>query len=386
MLTLTATPIPRTLLAAIVGVQAVSVIATPPARRRPIRTFVAPFDSTTMREALLRENRRGGQSFVVCPRIEDMEPMKTRLASLAPELEILVAHGGMPPDEVDTAMVRFADGAGDVLLATNIIESGLDVPRANTMLIWHADRFGLAQLHQLRGRVGRGRAQGIAYLLTEPNADIAPATLKRLETLATLDRLGAGFALSERDLDLRGAGDLMGDKQAGHMKLIGAGLYRHLLGRALVEARGETPPEDWIPEVNIGTGGSFPEAYVPEPELRMNLYNRLFRAETPREIDALGDEIEDRFGPLPEPLQGLLGRVRLGILCRRAGVARIDAGPQGIALTFRPGAIATPAVEALLARAGESLQWRGERLVLPQETDSGEERQRLVSELLETIT
>jgi transcription-repair coupling factor (superfamily II helicase) len=171
----------------------------------------------TVREALSRERRRGGQSFVVCPRVEDIEPMTGRLAELVPELQVMVAHGKMPAEEIDDAMVRFAEGDGDVLLATNIIESGLDVPRVNTMLVWRADRFGLSQLHQLRGRVGRGRARGVAYLLTDPAQEIAPATVKRLQTLETLDRLGAGFAISARDLDLRGAGDLLGEEQAGHV-------------------------------------------------------------------------------------------------------------------------------------------------------------------------
>jgi transcription-repair coupling factor (superfamily II helicase) len=301
-------------------------------------------------------------------------------------LQVLVAHGGLPPDEVDTTMVRFADGDGDVLLATNIIESGLDVPRANTMLVWRADRFGLAQLHQVRGRVGRGRAQGIAYLLTEPAAELAAATRKRLETLATLDRLGAGFALSARDLDIRGAGDLLGEEQAGHMKLIGAGLYRHLLQRALVIAQGEQPPEDWMPEVNIGATGSFPEAYVPEPDLRINLYARLFAAGTAREIDALADEIEDRFGPLPEAVSGLLARVRLGVLCRQAGVERLDAGPQGIALTFRPGALGKPGMEEAVAAMGDAAEFRGERLIVSRPSETAEERQGLAADLLEALS
>jgi transcription-repair coupling factor (superfamily II helicase) len=238
VLTLTATPIPRTLQAALVGLQELSLITTPPARRRPIRTFLTPFDAVTAREALVRERARGGQSFVVCPRVEDIAPMAERLAKLVPELQVFTAHGKMPADAIDDAMVRFADGEGDVLLATNIIESGLDVPRANTMLVWRPDRFGLAQLHQLRGRVGRGRVRGVCYLLTDPAAKIPEATLKRLSTLEALDRLGAGFAISARDLDMRGAGDLLGEEQAGHLKLIGSGLYQHLLERALRRARG----------------------------------------------------------------------------------------------------------------------------------------------------
>jgi len=239
ILTLTATPIPRTLQTALVGLQQLSVIATPPARRQPIRTSVGEFDAATVRTALLREKSRGGQSFVVVPRIEDMTAMAERLAKIAPELSTREAHGKMPPADIDDAMVKFAEGDGDVLLATNIIEAGLDVPRANTMIVWRADRFGLSQLHQLRGRVGRGGRRGQVLLVTEPGATIAAATLKRLRTLQAFDRLGAGFAISARDLDMRGAGDLLGDTQAGHMKLIGVDLYQHLLGLALRAARGE---------------------------------------------------------------------------------------------------------------------------------------------------
>ena len=335
VLTLTATPIPRTLHAAMLGLQDLSVIATPPAQRRPIRTIVGPFDEASLRQALVRERRRGGQSFVVCPRIEDIEPLAKRLATLVPELAVLLAHGKMPAAEIDDAMVRFADGDGDVLLATNIIESGLDVPRANTMLVWRADRFGLAQLHQLRGRVGRGRVRGICYLMTDPEAKIGAATRKRLATLETMDRLGAGFAISARDLDARGAGDLFGEDQAGHVKLIGMGLYRHLLERALRAARGEPPPDEWSPELNLGAAGRIPADYVPEAEVRINLYARLAKLTDESDVDALGEEIEDRFGTAPEPVRELFALTRLKHLCRRAGIARLDAGPQAIAVSFR---------------------------------------------------
>ena len=385
VLTLTATPIPRTLQAAMVGLQDLSIIATPPARRRPIRTFVMPFDGATAREALLREKRRGGQSFFVCPRIEIIEPMAARLRDLAPELDTVVAHGKMPAAEIDEAMVAFAEGEGDVLLATNIIESGLDVPRANTMLIWRADRFGLSQLHQLRGRVGRGRMRGIAYLLTDPEAKIAEATAKRLQTLEALDRLGAGFAISARDLDLRGAGDLIGEEQAGHVKLIGVGLYQHLLERALLVAKGEALDDDWTPELKFGAAGAIPEAYVPEQEVRLNLYARLAKLQEPREIDALRDEIEDRFGPLPDELEQLVGMARLRPLCRRLGVARIEAGPQAIALTFRPGAGDEDSVKAAVASSDGMVEWKADRLIARRSSGDVAERQRLAADLLERL-
>ena len=225
---------------AMVGLQKISIIATPPARRQPIRTSLDTFDDIRVRTALLREKGRGGQSFVVVPRIEDMEGLAKRISRIVPDLSLLQAHGKMPAADIDDVMVRFADGEGDILLATNIIEAGLDVPRANTMIVWRADRFGLAQLHQLRGRVGRGNRRGQVILLTGSDDKIGERTLKRLRTLATFDRLGAGFDISARDLDMRGAGDLLGDDQAGHMRLIGTELYQHLLGNALRQARGET--------------------------------------------------------------------------------------------------------------------------------------------------
>ena len=279
VLTLSATPIPRTLQAAMVGLQSLSVIATPPVVRQPIRTVIGTFDDETLRAALMREHRRAGQSFVVCPRIEDIAPMAERLRALVPELKTVTAHGDLKPVEMDAAMVSFADGDGDVLLATSIIESGLDVPRANTMLVWDAERFGISQLHQLRGRVGRGQRRGVAYLFGHPDKPFTAATEKRLRTLEALDRLGAGFAISARDLDLRGAGDLVGDTQAGHVQLVGLGLYQHLLQLALRVAKGETV-DDWNPDIQIGLNGRVPATYVPEPEVRLSLYTRLLRLRT----------------------------------------------------------------------------------------------------------
>lgn len=337
VLTLSATPIPRTLQSALVGLQQLSIIATPPARRQPIRSSVGAFDDATVRAALLRERSRGGQSFVVVPRIEDLDGLSAKLAKLVPELEVLQAHGKLPATDLDETMVRFAGGDGDVLLATNIIEAGLDVPRANTMIVWRADRFGLSQLHQLRGRVGRGSRRGQILLLTEPASDIAPRTLARLNTLAAFDRLGAGFAISARDLDMRGAGDLLGDEQAGHAKLIGVDLYQHLMERAIARARGEVA-EDWTPELNIGLPGVLPEAWIPDLDLRITLHARLARIADIAGLESFEEELVDRFGELPDEARTLLGAARLRVLARLAGVARVDAGPAAIALTPRRGA------------------------------------------------
>ncbi len=354
ILTLTATPIPRTLQTALVGLQQLSVIATPPARRQPIRTSVGEFDAATFRTALLREKSRGGQSFVVVPRIEDMGAMAGRLAEIAPELSTREAHGKMAPADIDDAMVRFADGDGDVLLATNIIEAGLDVPRANTMIVWRADRFGLSQLHQLRGRVGRGGRRGQVLLVTEPGATIAAATLKRLRTLQAFDRLGAGFAISARDLDMRGAGDLLGDTQAGHMKLIGVDLYQHLLGLALRAARGEVV-DDWVPDLRLGHAGRLPGSWIPDVEVRLSLYGRLARLLDAAAIDAFEAELEDRFGPLPTDAAVLLDVAWIRAMARALAIAKIEAGPAAIAMTLRPHAHADVAAAGLVEKAGRYL-------------------------------
>jgi transcription-repair coupling factor (superfamily II helicase) len=330
-LSLTATPIPRTLQSALVGLQPVSILATAPARRQPIRTEVGGLDEAKLRTALMRERTRGGQSFVVVPRIEDMEGLGTMLERLVPELSLVRAHGKMPAAEIDESMVAFAAGDGDVLLATNIIEAGLDVPRANTMVVMRAEHFGLAQLHQLRGRVGRGARRGHILLMTG-KADIPKRTLDRLNTLAAFDRLGAGFAISARDLDLRGAGDLLGEEQSGHLKLIGIDLYQELLGKALRRARGEETdvPE---PELRLGLAGRLPAEWIPEEEVRLSLYLRLARVEDSAGLDALRAELADRFGELPAEAEALLGAAQVRMLAQDAGVRRIDAGPAAIAIT-----------------------------------------------------
>jgi transcription-repair coupling factor (superfamily II helicase) len=378
VLTLTATPIPRTLQAALVGLQSLSVIATPPARRQPIRTMRAPLDDALLVQALRREARRGGQSFVVCPRIEDIGPMRERIAELLPDLSLLVAHGAMLPAEVDEALVRFASGGADALLSTNIVETGLDVPRANTMLVWRPDRFGLSQLHQLRGRVGRGRVRGVIYLLTDPAAPPTPATDRRLRTLEALDRVGAGFAISARDLDLRGAGDLLGEEQAGHLRLVGIELYRHMLDRALAMARGEKPSEQWTPHLGLNLDAFIPPEHVPEEALRVELHTRLgelMRRADLRGLQDMVDEAEDRFGPAPEPFRNLLALARLAVLCRRLGVARLEVGPQAAAVSFR-GAV-PPAAPPLEENKG--------RLILRQESTDAAGRLKVAEAVLAAL-
>ncbi len=373
VLTLSATPIPRTLQAALVGLRQLSMIATPPARRQPIRTAVSTFSPETLRAALLRERSRGGQSFVVVPRIADMAPLAEKLARIVPELEVMQAHGKLPAAEIDDVMVRFGRGEGDVLLATNIIEAGLDVPRANTMIVHHADRFGLSQLHQLRGRVGRGGRRGQLMLATEAGATIAPATLKRLRTLQAFDRLGAGFAISARDLDLRGAGDLVGEEQAGHMKLIGIDLYQFLLTRALRAARGE-PVDPPAPELTLEVAGRLPERWIPEEEVRLALYGRLSRLTDEAGIDAFEEELEDRFGAIPEEALILIDLARVRRLAQAAAITRVDAGPAAIALTPQKDG---PVPKGLAAKNG--------RWLLAERIPGPAERLRRVADVLEEV-
>lgn len=386
-LTLTATPIPRTLQSAMIGVQEVSVIASPPARRRPIRTFLAPFDEASLKTALMRERRRGGQSFMVAPRIEDIAPLAKMLARIVPDLQIVIAHGDLPAETADAVMVGFADGQGDVLLATNIIESGLDVPRANTMVVWRPDRFGLAQLHQLRGRVGRGRIQGVAYLLSDPKDDLSDATRARLSTLEAFDRLGSGLEISAQDLDLRGAGELFGDDQAGHVRMIGPALYQRLLERAVRRARGATGDGEWTPEVVIGDSGSIPVDYVPDPVIRIGLYSRLARLETQGEIGAFEEELEDRFGSVPEPTTALLARARIIALAREAGARSVKAGPKGfaIALAADSAASAAKTLTALRHDPPLTISQDGDRVVVSVRTDGDVERRELAETLLAAI-
>ena len=384
VLSMTATPIPRTLQSALVGLRDLSTIASPPARRRPVRTFNAPFDPVAIRQALLRERRRGGQSFVVVPRVEDIDETARRLKEIVPDLSLMVAHGQMPPGEIDEVMVGFAEGRGDILLATSIIESGLDVPQANTMIVLRPQQFGLAQLHQLRGRVGRGNAQAYCFLAPEPGEDLSEAAVKRLGTLQALDRLGAGMAISAQDLDLRGAGDLFGDKQAGHVKMIGLALYQELLASALREAQGESTAGET--ELQVETLGSLPIDYIPEEEVRINLYHRLARARDPAGVRALGDEIADRFGPPVPPVESLLQLARIRALGRSLGAIRISAGPDAVAVSFDEDTDVEREFGDVLERLAPDLDWTGERLIWHKKSQDAEERRALTLKLLDALS
>jgi transcription-repair coupling factor (superfamily II helicase) len=347
VLTLTATPIPRTLQLALTGVREMSLIATPPIDRLAVRTFVLPFDPVIVREAILRERFRGGQTFYVCPRIEDLDEVRKVIAELVPEITMVSAHGRMAARELEAAVGAFYDGAYDLLLSTNIIESGLDLPRVNTIIIHRADRFGLAQLYQLRGRVGRSKVRAYAYLTLRPQKQLSRAAEKRLEVMQALDSLGAGFTLASHDLDIRGAGNLLGEEQSGHIREVGIELYQQMLEEAVAEARGGGleggGDHDWSPQIAVGIGVLIPEPYVPDLGVRLGLYRRLAEVKTGEEIEAFASELIDRFGALPKEVEHLLQVVAIKQLCRAAGVERVEAGPKGAVVSFRGNDFADPA-------------------------------------------
>ena len=348
VLTLTATPIPRTLQLALTGVREMSIIATPPVDRLAVRTFIMPFDSVVIREALQRERFRGGQVFCVVPRIEDLQRMSDRLREIVPEASTIQAHGRLAPTELERVMTEFGDGKYDILLSTNIVESGLDMPAVNTLLIYRADMFGLGQLYQLRGRVGRGKQRGYAYLTWPPNHRLSIAAEKRLTVMQTLDALGAGFTLASHDLDIRGAGNLLGDEQSGHIKEVGIELYQQMLEDAVADIRvGEGKragqERDWTPNISLGLPVLIPEAYVRDLPVRLGLYRRIGALASDGESDAMAAELVDRFGTLPEEVDNLLGVVALKRACREAGVEKLEAGPKGMVLTFRGNAFSNPA-------------------------------------------
>lgn len=339
VLTLSATPIPRTLQLALTGVRELSLIATPPIDRLAVHTFVLPFDAVVVREAILREKFRGGQCFYVCPRLADIERVAERLSKLVPEIKAVVAHGQLPATQLEEVMTAFADGKYDVLLATNIIESGLDMPKVNTIIIHRADLFGLGQLYQLRGRVGRGKTRGYAYLTLNPDRTLTAAAEKRLTVMQTLDSLGAGFSLASHDLDIRGAGNLLGDEQSGHIKEVGIELYQHLLEEAVAAAKagGQDVEDerDWSPTIQLGSPVLIPEAYVKDLAVRLGLYRRIADIRDQAELESLAAEMIDRFGKLPLEVDNLLEVVRIKLLCRIANVERVEAGPKGCVISLR---------------------------------------------------
>ena len=346
VLTLTATPIPRTLQMALTGVKEMSVIATPPVDRVAVRTFVLPYDPVIIREAIMRERYRGGQVFYVCPRLADIDRVAEQLAVLVPEVKAAIAHGRLSPTELEDVMTAFGDRKYDILLSTNIIESGIDMPSVNTLIIHRADMFGLGQLYQLRGRVGRGKTRGYAYFTVPNDRSLSKPAERRLHVMQSLDSLGAGFQLASHDLDIRGAGNLLGDEQSGHIREVGIELYQSLLEEAVAAAKGgldTIAEEEWSPQINIGTPVLIPEEYVKDLGLRMSLYRRIADLTDRADIDSLAAEMVDRFGKLPPEVESLFQVIVIKALCRQAGIAKLDAGPKGGVVTFRSNMFANPA-------------------------------------------
>jgi transcription-repair coupling factor (superfamily II helicase) len=347
VLTLTATPIPRTLQLSLSGVRDLSIIGTPPIDRLAIRTYVSEFDTITVREALLREHYRGGQSFIVVPRITDMEEMEEFLKREVPEVTYISATGQMAAGELDDRMNAFYDGKYDVLLATTIVESGLDIPTANTMIVWRADMFGLSQLYQIRGRVGRSKTRAYAYLTTKPRQKLTDTAQKRLRVLGSIDTLGAGFTLASQDLDIRGAGNLLGEEQSGQMREVGYELYQQMLEDQIAairsgQAEGIIDDGHWAPQINLGVPVLIPEDYVPDLDVRLGLYRRLSELTTKVELEGFAAELIDRFGKLPREVNTLMLVVRIKAMCKRAGIAKLDAGPKGVTIQFHNDKFASP--------------------------------------------
>ncbi|KFI28227.1 transcription-repair coupling factor [Paenirhodobacter enshiensis] len=380
VLTLTATPIPRTLQLSLTGVRDLSVIGTPPVDRLAIRTYVSEFDAVTLREALLRERYRGGQSFFVVPRITDLPEVEEFLREHVPEVSFVVAHGQMAAGELDERMNAFYDGKYDVLLATTIVESGLDIPTANTMIVHRADMFGLSQLYQIRGRVGRSKMRAYCYLTTKPRLPLTPQATKRLRLLCSLDNLGAGFNLASQDLDLRGAGNLLGEEQSGHIKEVGYELYQSMLEDTIARLKsGElTTTEDdgeWSPQINLGVPVMIPESFIPDLDVRLGLYRRLAGLTTKVELEGFAAELIDRFGELPREVNTLLLVVRIKAMAKRAEIAKLDAGPKGVTLVFHNDKFPNPAglVEFLQGQQGQA-KINGNKLFVARDWHTDAER------------
>jgi transcription-repair coupling factor (superfamily II helicase) len=387
VLTLTATPIPRTLQLALSGVRDLSLITTAPIDRLAVRTYVTPFDPLILREALQREHYRGGQSFYVVPRISDLTAAAEFIKETVPELKFTVAHGQLATAQLEDAMTAFYDGKVDVLISTNIVESGLDIPTANTLIVHRADRFGLAQLYQLRGRIGRSKQRAYAYLTTPAAAKITAGAERRLHVLQSLDSLGAGFSVASHDLDLRGAGNLVGDEQSGHIREVGIELYQAMLEEAVASLRtgeaGESR-EAWSPQINLGAPVLIPDEYVADLNVRMSLYRRLAEIEGKSDIDAFAAELIDRFGPIPEEVENLLKIVTIKQLCHAAQVAKIDAGPKGATITFRDNSFPNPsALIAFITEDHETMRVRPDHtLVVIRNWPEPEQRLKGIDRLL----
>ena len=390
VLTLSATPIPRTLQLALTGVRELSLITTPPVDRLAVRTYISEFDPVILIDALKRERDRGGQTFYVAPRISDLDDVAEFLKEAVPHLKVARAHGQLAPSELEDIMTAFYEGQYDVLLSTAIVESGLDVPNANTLIVHRADMFGLAALYQLRGRVGRSKRRAYAYFTTPPGQRLTEGAEKRLKVLQSLDTLGAGFSLASHDLDIRGAGNLLGEEQSGHIREVGFELYQSMLEEAVAAMKGgdfEDSGDKWSPEIAIGLSVLIPETYVADLQLRLGLYRRLSALETRADIDGFAAELVDRFGELPTEVDHLLDVMEIKGLCRAAGIAKVDAGPKGAVVTFHRNAFANAQglAQFLQASRGHAKLQPDHKLIFKGEWDQADVRFKGVRKLVSAL-
>ena len=357
VLTLTATPIPRTMQMAMSGLREISIIATPPADRLAIRTFLCHWDEELLREAIRKELARGGQVFFVHNKVMDLPRWVEKIKQLCPEAKVGMGHGQMGEGELEKVMVDFVDGRFDVLCSTTIIESGLDIPRANTMIVNHADRYGLAQLYQMRGRIGRSRERAFCYLVVPAEGALTPEAKQRLAVLQRFTELGAGFQVATHDLEIRGAGDLLGERQHGLVAAVGFDTYVQILEEAVAELRGQPIRREQDPEVSVDVPAFLPDDYIPDTAQRLELYRRLAQARDEDDVKETSAEIADRYGPLPEEALLLVEVMGQKTILRRLGALGYDLGPTRLVLTFGPDAPLAPAkVMALCQRKGS--RWK----------------------------
>ena len=346
VLTLTATPIPRTLQLAMTGVRDLSIIASPPIDRRAIETYVFPNDPLVVKEALLRERHRGGQSFYVVPRISDIEDIEEYFKEFIPEINYITVHGQMPSKQIEDRINDFYMGSYDVLISTTIIESGLDIPNANTLIIHRSDMFGLSQLYQIRGRVGRSKVKAYAYLTYKEHKKLGKNALKRLEVLQSLDSLGAGFNLASYDLEIRGSGNLLGEEQSGQIKEVGIELYQNMLEETIDELKNTTQKSknnQWSPKISLPLSILIPEDYISDLTIRMEIYKRLSSIILEEEIDEIAAELIDRFGSLPQEVETLIDTIGLKNLCKKTNIEKIDCGNNGFLISFKNNTFSNPA-------------------------------------------
>ncbi|WP_407276293.1 transcription-repair coupling factor [Halothiobacillus sp. DCM-1] len=392
LLTLTATPIPRTLNMALSGIRDLSIIATPPRERLAVKTLVLQWDDAQIREAVQRELNRGGQVYFLYNEVKTIDKMAEQLQRLIPEARIAIAHGQLSERALEQVMADFYHQRFNLLLSTTIIESGIDIPTANTILIHRADKFGLAQLHQLRGRVGRSHHRAYAYLITPDPAQMTPDALKRLDALAALEDLGVGFTLATHDLEIRGAGELLGDGQSGQMQEVGYTLYMELLDRAVKALKSGKQPDLAAPlerhtsEIDLGLPALIPEEFVPDVHTRLILYKRLSSATDDAAIDQLKVEFIDRFGLLPDAAQTLIETHRLRLLARAHGLKKIECAAGGARLVFRPDAAIDPAkLVRLIQREPQRFKLQAETLKVIEPLPDLAARSRLIRQLLSEL-